>query len=355
MTSRISFIFIYLISFIFANASFAFWPFRDDVKRDYIYITGSSTISPLIATVSEEFSRVHNSNDKIKVKTPVVESVGTGEGIKLFCSGMSLKYPDFVNASRTMNDFEQRRCANNGVNNIAKITIGYDGIVIGNYVTNHEVALTKKQIFLALAAEVYDSSVNKLIKNPYEKWSDIDPKLPNKQILVFGPPKTSGTRDIFKELVMADICLHDRDLVNSYSSKYDLVEKCPKIRVDGKFVESGENDNLIVQRVKENPDSFGIFGFNFLVVNPNIIRPVRVDNNLPTKETIATKKYSLSRPLFVYFKKEAIKNIAFTSEFIKEIISTETIGKNGYLIHGGLVPLSDVEMKKVRKQISPIL
>lgn len=348
----------YLAVFCFAHNSAAFSLFGSNIKpRNYIYIVGSSTISPLMATISEEFSRMQNINDdkNILFPTPIVESTGTGQGFKRFCQGDSLKYPDFVNASRAINEREIYLCKKNNVVNIEKIKIGYDGIVIGNYIKSKTLKITKEQLFLALAKRVYDRKTKKLINNPYKKWSDINPKLPRQNIKIFGPPKTSGTRDVFEEIVMKGYCKKNLKLIQSYSSKTTFNNKCHEIRNDGAFIESGENDHLIINKLKSNPNSFGIFGYNFLAINKNIIHPTQIDGIIPSKNSIAMKKYSLSRPLYVYFKVDNIDKVDKVKEFIKEIISKETIGKNGYLIHSGLIPLSKSEFVNQTSQINNLL
>lgn len=319
-------------------------------KRDYIYVVGSSTVSPLMAAVSEEFARTQ-SLKKSPIKVPLVESIGTANGFKIFCQGVGFKYPDFADASRPIHEDEIEECHKNGVNEIAEIKIGYDGIVIANFVGRKRIKLTEEQVFLALAEKTYDSKSGKLINNPYVRWNQIDPKLPNVEIAIYGPPATSGTRDVLVEMVMEGVCFHKKEFVHAMPSDALRKKQCKSIRKDGKFIESGENDNLIVENVKNHPNSLGIFGFNFLVVNRNKIQPVLIDNVEPTFETIASKKYKLSRPLFVYFKKEHLAKMPQMRDFIKEIISPETIGRKGYLIHSGLVALTDSELEEVRTNI----
>jgi phosphate transport system substrate-binding protein len=332
------------------KSSFAFeGQFFKSHKRTYIHVVGSSTISPMMAAVSEEFARVADLN-KTPVETPIVESNGTREGFKEFCGGLGGKYPDFVDASRAIEEKEIENCHSNGVKEISKIKIGYDGIVIGNFSGSKKMMLTKEQIFLALAKKVYDKKSKKLINNPYEKWNEIDAKLPDTEIKVYGPPLTSGTRDVFVDIVMTEFCFTNKDLISAYPDEVSRKSLCTPIRTDGRFIESGENDNVIVQNLKNNPDSFGIFGFNFLVVNRNMIQPVKIDNIEPTVATITSKKYELSRPLFVYFKRDNLKSLPEMRDFIKEIISAETIGSKGYLVHSGLVPLTNKELQQVRKE-----
>lgn len=339
---------VFFLALISAQSSAAFdFGFK---KRNHIYVVGSSTVSPLMASVAEEFARSQNLKNS-PVQTPVVESNGTANGFKIFCQGVGLKYPDFADASRSIHEDEIANCNQNGVNEIAEIKIGYDGIVIANFVGRKKVKLTEEQVFLALAEKVYDKKSGKLISNPYEKWSQIDSKLPNSAIAIYGPPATSGTRDVFVEMVMEGACLHRPEFVRAIQSDALRKKQCKTIRRDGKFIESGENDNLIIENVKNHPNAFGIFGFNFLVVNRDKIQPVLIDNVEPTFETIASKKYKLSRPLFVYFKKEHLSLAPQMRDFIKEIINEETIGSKGYLIHNGLVPMTNAEFEAVKTNI----
>lgn len=335
--------------FIFESSSFAF-DFSFSKKRDYIYIVGSSTISPFMSAVSEEFSRnAHLS--KSPTKTPIIEPNGSLEGFKMFCGGIGYEYPDVTGASRRIEKSELDNCRKNGVKEASEIKIGYDGIIFGNFIGNKKINFTQEQIFLALAEKVFDVKSGKIILNPYKKWSDIDPKLPKIEITIYGPPSTSGTRDVFADLVMEKICLQKEQFVKSYKDFYAAKNQCRKIRRDGRFIESGENDNFIVENLKSNHNSFGIFGFNFLFTNRNKIQAAKVDGVIPTYENISSKKYPLSRPLFVYFKKDHLKLMPQMRDFIKEMISAETIGKNGYLVNNGLIALSDSELSEVRQNI----
>lgn len=330
------------------QSSFSFdWSFK---KRSNLHIVGSSTISPFMAAVSEEFSRNQNLK-KLPDQIPVVESDGTRDGFRLFCAGVGSKYPDFVDASRPIEKSEIEKCNKNGVKEIVEIKIGYDGIVIGNFVKSKKIKLTKEQIFLALAQKIYDQKSGKMVNNPYNSWNQIDASLPKTEIKIYGPPLTSGTRDVFIDMLMEDVCFNKKDFVNTYPDHVLRKERCSAIRRDGRFIESGENDDLIVENLKNNPDAFGILGFNFVVANRNLIQVAQIDNIDPSPTTIASKQYGLSRPLFVYFKKEHLKLLPDMGDFIKEIIDADTIGKNGYLVHGGLVALSDAELDQVRKDI----
>lgn len=339
---------LFLIAFFLASQnSFAF----ESNKRSYIYLVGSSTVSPLMAAVSEEFSRVQNVN-KTPIQTPLVESSGTRNGFKFFCSGVGKNYPDFVNASRPIEENEIQNCEKNGIKKILEIKIGYDGIVFGNFVKTKKIQLTKEQIFLALAEKTFDEKTKKLIPNPYKTWNQIDEKLPKTEIIIYGPPLTSGTRDVFVDMVMEGACLYKKEFIEAFPDEHERKIQCHKLRSDGNFIESGENDNLIVQNLKTNPNAFGILGYDFLTANKKIIKAVPVDGIYPTPKSIATKKYSLSRPLFIYFKKEHLDLVPKTREFIAEIINSETIGSKGYLINNGLVAMSGAELEETQKNIS---
>ncbi len=327
-------ILLFFILFLFSNNVFA---------RKYISITGSSTVYPFTTVIAEEFGI------NTDFRTPVVESTGTGGGMKLFCSGIGNNYPDFTNASRVITESEIKKCQENGISNPIEIKIGYDGIVLANSKNSKPVNLTKTQIFLALADKVPNKG--KLIKNPYEKWSDVDKSLPNHQIAVYGPPPTSGTRDAFVELVMQEDCIKLPEFVKTYPDEKIREKTCHIIRADGKFIEAGENDNLIVQKLKNNPNALGIFGFSFLQQNSGSVQGAKINNIYPTFDNIITNKYKVSRPLFIYMKKENITTTVGMKEFVKEIISEETIGKEGYLTLKGIIPITDKEFKQIRAKV----
>ncbi len=314
-------------------------------KRNHVQIVGSSTVYPFTAVIAEEFGR--NS----QFKTPIVEATGTGGGFKLFCLGIGYNYPDFSNASRKIEPSEIKKCAQNGISGIVEIKIGYDGIVLANSVLGKKYNLSKVQIFLALAQKIPDSKTNQLIDNPYKKWSDIDSSLPDLKISIYGPPTTSGTRDAFVELVMEEPCMKMKAFIAAYSDSKIRSKKCRVIRSDGSFIEAGENDNLIVQKLKNDYDALGIFGFSFLEENGNLIQSASIDKIKPSFDNIASGAYPVSRPLFIYFKKEHLSLIDGMREFIMEITSKDTLGKDGYLLQKGLIPLTDLELKKVENEV----
>lgn len=307
--------------------------------RSQIRIVGSSTVFPFTATVVERFSYA------TPFSAPILEATGTGGGIKLFCSGVGLGFPDAVGASRTMKASEFDLCQKNGVEQITALNIGYDGLTLSQSKQGIPVNLTKTQLFQALAKEV--EVEGKIVPNPYQRWSDIDPALPANVIEVLGPPPTSGTRDAWVELVMEEGCKQFPAIKALEKPRHDAV--CKTMREDGRFVEAGENDNLIVQRLEHNPKAFGIFGYSFLEENMDKLRGVAVDGVEPTYEAIAEQRYTVSRGMYVYFKKQHMGFIPGLKEFLGEYASERAMGDEGYLSDKGLIPLPDDERKPVEK------
>ncbi len=305
--------------------------------RDQIRIVGSSTVYPFSTAVAETFGKLG------KFKTPVVESTGSGGGIKLFCSGVGVEFPDITNSSRRIKASELESCAKNGVKDVVEVKIGYDGIVIANSKKSKQISITRAQIFLALAKQV--PAGGKLIDNPYTTWKQIDPSLPDTKIEVLGPPPTSGTRDAFVELVMEESCGAFPEIQALKDDKKAHGAACKGIREDGAFIEAGENDNLIVQKLDANPNAFGIFGYSFLDQNKDKIQGSVVEGAAPTFENIAANKYTVSRPLFFYVKKAHVGMIPGIQEFVAEFASEKAWGPDGYLGDKGLIPMPDAERK----------
>ena len=310
--------------------------------RDQIHIVGSSTVFPFATTVAERFGRTGG------FKTPVVESTGSGGGLKLFCQGTGAETPDIANSSRRIKPTEVELCAANGVTQIVEVRIGFDGIVLASSKQAAQSKLTLQQVFFALAKQV---PVNgKLVANPYKLWSDIDKALPNSKIEVLGPPPTSGTRDAFVEIAMEGgartipmlEALHAKD-----EKEFQAVAHA--IREDGAYVEAGENDNLIVQKLEANPKAIGIFGYSFLEQNADKIQGSLVNGVGPTFEAIADGKYAISRSLYFYVKAAHIGKIPGLREYIHEFTSEAASGDEGYLSDRGLIPLPEVDRKAVRE------
>jgi phosphate transport system substrate-binding protein len=312
--------------------------------RDQIRIVGSSTVYPFATTVAEQYGKT------TKFKTPVIESTGSGGGLKLFCSGVGVEHPDITNSSRAIKQSEIDDCKKNGVVAITEVKIGFDGIVLANSKAAPQMKISLEQMYLALAKDVPDGEGG-FKPNPYQMWSDVDPSLPKTKIEVLGPPPTSGTRDAFVELAMEGGC----DKIEAIKALKKTDEKkhkavCHSVREDGGYVEAGENDVLIVRKLEANPSAFGIFGFSFLDQNADKIQGSNVNGVDPTFENIASAKYSVSRPLFFYVKKAHVGVIPGIEAYLKEFTSEKAFGPNGYLSDKGLIPLPDAEREKVRKE-----
>jgi phosphate transport system substrate-binding protein len=311
----------------------------DALARDQIRVVGSSTVFPFASTVVERFGQ------KTEFPTPVIESTGSGGGIKLFCAGLGEGHPDITNASRKIKDSELEACAGNGVEEVTEVKIGYDGIVLANSRESEPLDVTIEQLWQALAKEVpVDGQVT---ANPYRNWSDIDGSLPDRKIEVYGPPPTSGTRDAFVELVMEAGC-EGFEAVGQLDEERRS-EVCATMREDGAFIEAGENDNLIVQRLSGNPDAFGVFGFSFLDQNLDTIQGAAVNGAEPSFENIASGEYPVSRSLYFYVKNGHVGAVPGIQEYVAEFVSEDAIGPDGYLLDKGLIPLDEAELGEVRK------
>lgn len=308
--------------------------------RDQIKIVGSSTVFPFATTVAERFGK---STD---FKAPIVESTGSGGGLKLFCAGAGESHPDITNASRRIKKSEVEKCAENGINDIVEVKIGYDGIVLGNSRKSPVMEVSRKDIFLALAKDIPDGE-GKWKANPHKTWKDVNASLPAKKIEVMGPPPTSGTRDAFVELAMEGGC-KKFDWVKALkkTDKNAYKARCHTIREDGAFIEAGENDNLIVQKLQANPDAFGIFGFSFLDQNSDSIQGSKVGGKEPSFENISSGDYPVSRSLYFYVKKAHVGVIKGIKEFLAEFTSENAWGPEGYLAEKGLIPMPDDERKE---------
>ena len=306
--------------------------------RDQLKIVGSSTVFPYTQAVAEEFSNQSGQ------PSPVVESTGTGGGMKIFCQGIGEGHPDLTGASRAMKASEFELCAKNGVTDITEVLIGYDGLSVAQSNKGEEMDLTKAQLFQALAAEVPVDG--EIVANPHKNWSDIDSSLPDRPIQVFGPPPTSGTRDAFVELVMEEGCEEFDEVTALDEEKMESV--CQRMRSDGPFIEAGENDNLIVQRLQADPNALGIFGYSFLFENQDTLSAVAIGGVKPNEDTIASGEYGISRPLFFYIKNAHRGVIPGLNEFVGEYVSETAMGPDGYLSERGLISLGDGKRTEVQ-------
>jgi len=333
--------------------------------RDYISIVGSSTVYPFATVVAERFGKTTN------FKTPKIESTGSGGGLKLFCQGVGVNHPDITNASRRIKSSEVQLCASNGVDDIVEVLIGYDGIVIGSSNKSKQMEISRKDLFVALAKRIPnpDGSAT-LIDNPHKLWRDVNPALPATAIEVLGPPPTSGTRDAFAELAMEGGCkkfgwianlkkeskaekkLGNKAEASQLKRKYKSI--CHTVREDGPFIEAGENDNLIVQKLNGNPNALGIFGFSFLDQNSDQIQGSKIDGQEPTFDTIADGSYPVSRPLYFYVKKDHMGTIPGMKEYLSEFTSEKAFGEEGYLTEKGMIPLGDSERAAVADDVKTL-
>ncbi|MEW6018593.1 MAG: substrate-binding domain-containing protein [Pseudomonadota bacterium] len=299
--------------------------------RDYVWAAGSSTVFPFTTRVAENFSR------KTGMKAPKVESLGTGGGIKLFCSGVGDNFPDIANASRRMTAAEFDTCRANGVTDIVEMKVGFDGIVIAADRSAPDYQFRLPHLYLALGANVLRGG--KFVPNPYTNWNEIGPGLPDNRILVYGPPPTSGTRDAFVELGIeasartfpTAAALRERD-------EDEFKQMTHPLRREG-WVDSGENDNAIVQTLTKTPGSLGVFGYSFMEENGDKVKAMSIDGVAPTVANIAQGTYPLSRSMYIYVKKAHVGVTQGLQEFVTEFASDAATGRGGYLQGRGLIPL----------------
>ena len=316
--------------------------------RDQISIVGSSTVYPFATVVAERFGRASGN------PTPTIESTGSGGGLKLFCEGIGENTPDITNSSSYIKKSQFEACAEKGID-IIEVKIGYDGIAFANSKKGPKLDVSQKDLFLALAAKVPGKKDGELIPNPYKTWKDVNSKLPAEKIRVLGPPPTSGTRAAFGELVMEKGCSKFgwiKALKKSDKSKWK--EICTSMREDGAFVEAGENDNLIVQKLAKDPTSFGIFGYSFLDQNSDKLQGASFEGVDITFENIADGSYPVSRPLHFFIKKQHIGVIPGIMEYTTTFLSDAAQSEDGYLAEKGLIPLSGDELKEMRESVDTL-
>ncbi|MET0089349.1 MAG: PstS family phosphate ABC transporter substrate-binding protein [Candidatus Thiodiazotropha sp.] len=320
--------------------------------RDYISIVGSSTVYPFATVVAEQFGKT------TQFKTPKIESTGSGGGLKLFCSGVGVEHPDITNASRRIKKSEVETCDKNGVKDIVEVKVGYDGIAMANSKAAPQFSLSRRDIFLALAKQVpdpKDPESGKLVANPYNTWKEVDKDLPDIGIEVLGPPPTSGTRDAFAELAMEGGC-KTFDWIKAMKKQDKKAYKgvCHTVREDGKYIEAGENDNLIVQKLEANKNALGVFGYSFLDQNSDKVQGSVIDGVAPTFEQIADGSYPVSRPLYFYVKKAHVGTIPGIEEYLAEFSSNKAWGEEGYLADKGLIPMPEAERKAFKEDVEAL-
>ncbi|EDY86106.1 phosphate ABC transporter, periplasmic phosphate-binding protein [gamma proteobacterium HTCC5015] len=315
--------------------------------RDLVAVVGSSTVYPFAIVVAENFGRTG------PFKTPKIESTGSGGGMKLFCEGLGVNTPDVTNASRRMKMSEYEMCQENGVKEITEVLIGYDGIVLANARQSQQLDLSLRDIFLALAKDVPNpDGSEELVPNPYKTWNEINKNLPKTEIEVMGPPPTSGTRDAFNELAIEGGCKTFpwlKAIKSEDKNRYKAI--CRSVREDGAYVEAGENDNLIVQKLEANPDALGVFGFSFLDQNADKVQGSKIGGQAPTFDSIATGDYPVSRPLYFYVKNAHVGKVPGIEGYVREFVSAKASGQEGYLTEKGLIPLSPKEHREMEKSV----
>ena len=288
---------------------------------------GSSTVYPFAKQVAERVARANP-----RLGTPIIESTGTGAGMKLFCAGVGERFPDIENASRRMKASEARDCASHGVTKITEIQVGIDGLTLATSRSSAFGALTQRDIYAALAKTPWGKP------NRAKTWKDVNGKLPAIPIRVYGPPPTSGTRDSLNELIMTAGCETNASMValkKADEKKHKAI--CQGIREDGVYIEAGENDNLIVQKLEANKNTLGFFGYSFLEENMNKLKGVAINGVVPTYESISSFKYPGSRPLYIYVKNAHAGAIPAVRAFVAEFTKESAFGPNGYLRRGGLI------------------
>lgn len=314
------------------------------MARESIEVVGSSTVYPFSTVVAERYGRASGK------ATPKIESTGSGGGMKLFCSGVGTNYPDITNSSRRIKSSEFKQCQANGVTDVIEVQIGYDGIVIANSVTAPVMELSRKDLFLALAAKVPGVLEGELIENPYTTWQQVNPALPDTAIEVLGPPPTSGTRDAFAELGLEGGCKQIPWIkAMKKTDKNAYKDICHTIREDGRYIEAGENDNLIVQKLQANPAALGVFGFSFLDQNADKVQGTNIESVPPTFDSIADMSYPISRPLFFYVKKAHVGVVPGIEGYLREFTSERAWGEDGYLAEKGMIPLPIDERRVMGK------
>lgn len=315
--------------------------------RDQIRIVGSSTVFPFTTAVAENFRRVYP-----QFRPPIVESTGTGGGLKLFCEGVGARTPDIANASRRIKASEVETCRRNGVKDIIEIQVGIDGLVLAQAKSARPIALTQADVYAALAATPFGR------RQTARYWSDVNPALPRLRIEVIGPPPTSGTRDAFNELYMKAGCDTDpamKALAKSDSSAHARI--CEKVREDGPYIEAGENDNLIVQKLVSNPLAIGVFGFSYFEENSDKLKDVPINGVVASYATIADGSYPGARPMYIYVKGEHVRAVRGLREFLIEYTRNSTAGPRGYLARRGLIPLPEAERlhyQQVARNLTPM-
>ncbi|MGL9681789.1 MAG: substrate-binding domain-containing protein [Wolbachia sp.] len=337
-----------LKSFLLILIFVVFMPLSNADARKYIRIVGSSTVFPFISFIAEDFARVFS------LKTPIVESIGSGPGFKMFCSGIGVDTPDIAASSRSIKNAESELCKRNKVDEMIEIIIGYDGVVIANSNQSHRFDFSKKDLFETLSA--YSQENGKLVKNNKKLWSDVSQALPKTEIEIYGPHQNTGTYETLINSIMLDqySCMNSRIFEENYENLEERKIACSSIRYDGRYKEVGINENIIIQKLKSNKNALGILSFSFLMRNQDKIQGSTITGIEPTYENISSRKYILARPLYLYIKKEHLSTVDGLREFIREVIDSIST-EDGYLSKLGLIPLSSEDIKKLLAKVHDIV
>lgn len=316
--------------------------------REGIWAAGSSTVFPFVTRVAENYGRNNAAGAQ-----PRVEALGTGGGIQAFCAGIGPSTPDIANASRPMKQSEFDRCVQNGVTDIIELKIGYDGIVVATARTGASFNLRLEDLYLGLAKQIPGAD-GQFVANPNTSWNQVNPNLPSQRIQVYGPPPTSGTRDAFLELGMAPGGEKIPAVAALKGEKERFEGITHTLREDNLWIDSGENDNAIVQTLTRTPGSLGVFGFSFLEQNMDTVKAETIDGITPSIEAIADGSYPLARSLYIYVKKAHVGVIPGLQEFVQEFMSEGATGRGGYLQDRGLVPLKPEELAAEREKATAL-
>lgn len=316
-------------------------------SADQVWVAGSSTVFPFATRVSEQVARTSGAT------AAKVESLGTGGGIKLFCGGTGASFPDIATASRPMKKSEYEACQAAGVTEIVELKVGYDGIVVANARSGSPLNLKVEHLHKALAAEL--PSGGGFAANTAKTWRDVDPSLPAERIQVYGPPPTSGTRDAFAELALEKGAEANPALKALKGSDEDAFkQRAHTVRSDGAWIDSGENDNAIIQTLEKTPGSVGVFGFSFLENNLDKVKPASIGGVSPTMATISDGSYPLARSLYIYVKKANVSTKANLKPYVDAFVSDAAGARGGYLLERGLIPLPDAERKAQQQAASAL-
>jgi phosphate transport system substrate-binding protein len=308
--------------------------------RDQIRIVGSSTVFPFSTQVAENFGKLPGQ------KTPVVESTGTGGGFRLFCAGVGVQHPDIANASRRVTAGEMADCAKNNVS-MTEVKFGFDGIVFTFANSGPNINITQEQLWLGIAKQV---PVNgQMVANPYKKWNQINPALPDTDIIIYGPAANHGTRDAVVELVLDEGCKNLAE-VKAIADARARTQACRTVREDGAWVDVADAYNVTVDRTLKTPGSLGIIGFGFFENNRARLKAANINGVEPTFDNIASNKYPVARSMFFYVKREHVGVVPGLKEFVTEFTSRKAAGEDGYLVDKGLIPLPKADLERVRAE-----